>query len=283
MSDAPRDPQGPGSDGDEQTENDRSRLPRPSETLEVLFSPKYGPFADSHTGLMALGDWNKALTQTLAVRTKRALHASGEATAFRRGGAPTAVILPGWLREWEAVEPWGRALHAIGWDVRFVPALDGQPGSLHDLGETLLGFLEEEELDGVLVVAHSKGGLVTKQAMTMEGGDRIALLVAVGTPFEGAPLAQVLPSEAGGDSLRPDNDELSRLEKNTDVNRRICAIEAKRDQNVPSLENLPGAQIIRTEVEGHTALLDAPEVLAWIVTLAAGVPGAPDPFRGLGE
>lgn len=265
--------------GGESPQESRSRLPGASETLELLFSPDYGPFTNPQTGFMALGDWNRGFAKSLAALTKRALHAGGGPTALRREGAPTAIILPGWLREWETVEPWGRALHAVGWDVRFVPELDRQPGSLQDLAETLLNFLVEEQLDQVVVVAHSKGGLVTKWAMTMAGGDRISLLIAVGTPFEGAPLAQVLPSEAGGDSLRPDNTELSLLEKRTDVNNRIFALEAKRDQNVPSLENLPGARIIRTEVEGHTALLDAPEVLAWIVTIAASAPSAPDPLR----
>ena len=223
-------------------------------------------FRSPKTGAMALADWGKGTGKSLAARTRRALDSDWSEDQLRRLGAPTAVILPGWLREWETVLPWGQALHSIGWDVRFVPALDRQIGSLPELAATLNQFLEEEGIEDALIVAHSKGGLVGKQAM-VEGGS-ITRLIAVGTPFEGAPLAHVLPANTGGESLTPDGQEITNLQSHTEVNHRIHAIEAALDQNVPTLQNLPGANIVRTDVEGHTALLDAPEVIAWISVLA---------------
>lgn len=241
-----------------------------TKVLAALLDPDTNPFAHPKVGAMALADWGKGTGKSVAANARRALGASGSDTQLRRPGAPTAVILPGWLREWETVLPWGLALYSIGWNVRFVPALDRQIGSLPELGEQLLSFLADERIEDALVIAHSKGGLVAKQAM-VDGDGQISRLIAVGTPFEGAPLANVLPSSAGGESLTPEGEDILNLQAHTKVNERIHAIEARLDQNVPNLNDLLGAEIIRTQVEGHTALIDSPEVIAWISVLAGRV------------
>ena len=240
------------------TDDDNANLT--DKALGALLDPNTNPLAHPRTGAMALADWGKGTGKSLAARTRRALDADWSEDQLRRPNAPTVVILPGWLREWETVLPWGEALHSIGWDVRFVPALDREIGSLPELAATLIQFLSEEGIEDALIVAHSKGGLVAKQAM-IDGGS-IAKLIAVGTPFEGAPLAHVLPPHTGGESLTPDGEEILHLQSHPEVNERIHAIEAAVDQNVPNLESLPGANIVRTDVEGHTALIDAPQVIA---------------------
>lgn len=246
------------------------------QTFEVLFSAEEeGPFSDGSRSLTAVVDWNVGLGKFVATRVKSALRFQVDPDDYRRPGAPVAVVLPGWRRQWANVLPWGKALHALGWDVHFVPALDMEQGSIRDLGETLTEYLAEQDLRDALIVAHSKGGLVAKQAMVGSEGERVARLIAVGTPFEGAPLASLLPEEVGAANLTPDSMELRLLSENTSVNKRIYAVEAAVDQNVPRLKNLPGGHIITTTVHGHSALMDAPEALAWIVALAGSSPTAP--------
>src|SRR5690606_25865243 len=55
-------------------------------------------------------------------------------------------------------------------------------------------YLRENDLRGVIIVAHSKGGLIGKHLMTLEDPEgRVARLIAIATPFAGSRYARFLP------------------------------------------------------------------------------------------
>lgn len=59
-----------------------------------------------------------------------------------------------------------------------------------DLGKQLLNGMEDKNLNDVVVIAHSMGGLVTRMMMEEPGGyDRVKALITLATPHHGTPLA----------------------------------------------------------------------------------------------
>lgn len=246
--------------------------PRP----RFLFGePEEAAFRDPVEGAQALVDWGRGWQMGLRVQARRALRRvlplpreEDTLDDLAIQSAKTAVVLPGVWERWEVLETWARGLSALGWNVRMVPSLDLQIGTLTELADRLSQFLEEEELSDVLVVAHSKGGLVTKQAMAGTQGWRIGRLIACGTPFDGAPIANLTVPQLKMRSLVPWDPEIQILSDNHEPNLRIVAIQAQWDQNVPPDPALPGATVVTVTVEGHNALLTAPEVVALIAHYA---------------
>lgn len=253
----------------------------PQDKLRLLFSKQdAGPFGDLKTTIDALQDWRLDWQVSMRTHAQRVLAGGKDPNEYRQpeeAKAPTAILLPGIWEPWENLSNWGRALFALGWDVRFIPELDLQLGSLAELSKILTDYLQKNDLLEVLVVAHSKGGLVTKAAMVSEEGWRIDHLIACGTPFEGAPIAVVPPEIMQTKTLVPGSEELVELSSQTDVNKKITAVQAKWDQNVPANPHLPGAQIVTVDVTGHNALLHAPEVIAQISFFSLQRPNAPLP------
>ncbi len=248
-------------------------MPEPRPDPRAVFA-QAGP-QNWRQGARALQDWGRGLEESAKTRAQRSLGSSPAEDSFVRPGAPTAIVLPGVWEAWEALEAWARALHAVGWSVRVVPALDQQLGTLPRLAGVLSEWLRENDLRNVLVVAHSKGGLVTKQTMIGVEGWRIRQLISLGTPYEGAPLAALSPKALGMRDLLPGTPDLAFLQTQIHVNPRIVAIQAQWDQNVPADPTLPGATLVTVAVAGHNALLTAPEAIALIVGYAGLVSGAP--------
>lgn len=185
----------------------------------------------------------------------------------RRPGEPAVIVLPGVWERWEATWRWASDLFEAGFDVHFIPELDLELGSLPDLGEKLLNWVRGSELDSPLIVAHSKGGLVAKEALVKDPS-ALRGVIACGTPFDGAPIASVTPLSLRVRNLRPGSPQIQELASNTEANQRIIAIEAAWDQNVPELQNLPGATVVKAPVEGHNHLLEDPST-AKLVTESA--------------
>ena len=237
---------------------------------EKLFGRDSAVFSPSRETLWALRDWGTAWVRSAAVGARRALDRAPNASApaTKPSRKPVAVLLPGVWENWEVLSSWGRALSAVGFDVRFVPALDLQLGSIKALSQVLADFLATNELENALVVAHSKGGLVAKKAMGDSEGWRVRRLISCGTPFEGAPIAALSPKLLRMRSLVPQDPEIRELGASTQPNKRIVAIEAKWDQNVPRTTSLPGGKVVTANVRGHHSLLHAPEALALIVRYA---------------
>ncbi len=241
-----------------------------SSTAEKLFGQERAVFAPSRETLWALEDWGTAWVRSAIIGLRRSIGRTPKklCPGSKRPDRQVAVLLPGIWENWEVLSSWGRALRAVGFEVRVVPALDLQLGSIQSLSQVLTGFLVESGLEDVVVVAHSKGGLVAKAAMSGEEGWRIRRLISCGTPFEGAPLAALSPRLLRMRSLVPENPEIEKLNEDTRPNQRIVAIEATWDQNVPRLTSLPGGNVVRVNVRGHHSLLHAPEAVALVVRYA---------------
>jgi triacylglycerol lipase len=124
-------------------------------------------------------------------------------------------------------------------------------------------YLREHDLSGVIVVAHSKGGLIGKHMMVVDDREeqRIDRMIAVSAPFNGSPLARIAPAR-GLREFAPHRPLIRRLLAEREADARITSIYGMRDQYIPGGSRLAGAQEnIAVSVIGHFALLSSPKVL----------------------
>lgn len=183
---------------------------------------------------------------------------------FADGDRKPVVVLPGVLEPWTLMLPVAERLHAEGHPIHVVDALAVNTVSVAAAATLVEAVLAERDLREVVVVAHSKGGLIGKRLLIDDVDGRIAQLIAIATPWHGSSLARLVPGQVIG-SLRPEDPAITTLAANTEVNVRITSIYPTLDQQVPEGSWLDGATNIEVPAVGHFRVLSDPEVLDAVV------------------
>lgn len=198
---------------------------------------------------------------------------------WRQGDADKApvVLLPGVLERWHFLSSIGERMHRAGHAVHVVRSLGinrtGSPRQADRVAE----FLAAEGLDGVVIVAHSKGGLIGKLAMLdPRCRDRIRGMVAVATPFNGSPYARFFVDPSIRE-FSPRHPVITRLSAQRAANARIVSVFPAFDQHIPTTSHLPGALAnVRVPGTGHFRILGSRAVVDavehWVGVLAGDPP-----------
>lgn len=184
-----------------------------------------------------------------------------------RKDAVHVVLVPGVWEPWRYLEPLGRTLHRAGFGVLAVPQLGYNRRPVAD-GAAHVRRAIESLTGTVVIVGHSKGGLVGKRVLLDWKRDRLAGkvpedlhlagLVAIATPFGGSVRARLIPWPSIAE-LRDDAPSLAELATETAVHDRIVEIVPAWDPHVPSHRPLVGGRVVRLRTEGHFRSLDARE------------------------
>lgn len=178
------------------------------------------------------------------------------------GTRAPVVLLPGIFETWRFLRPLAEHIHSAGHPVHVVTALEDNRMSVAQAADLVRAHLEEHDLADVVVVAHSKGGLVAKYLMGMQDtGARIRSAVTVATPYAGSALAALIPVPSMR-ALLPGSPGILRLAVNRAVNERIVSVWGWFDPHVPGGSRLEGARNIQLDVGGHFRILARPELLA---------------------
>lgn len=187
---------------------------------------------------------------------------SPDPAAYRLPGAgkPAVVLLPGIYETWAFMLPVADALRSQGYDVRAVVELGYNGGTITDMANLVQQHLREYRIGECILVAHSKGGLIGKHLLSSHNeSGLIRGLVALNTPFEGSPLAQLLPVPAIRAFL-PRSAELNALRALHHVHADIVSIYGRFDPHIPGGSHLPGAHNIQLDTRGHFLPLGDPAV-----------------------
>lgn len=198
----------------------------------------------------------------------RATFGRREPESFAAGHGAPIVILPGVYETWRFLQPLISALHARGHPVYVVESLHRNQRPVVEMAQKVTAFLESRDLSGVILVAHSKGGLAGKLAMTGSASGRIRSMLAIATPFGGSRYAHLMPVR----SLRafaPQDPSIRSLGEHLDINERIVSVYAAFDPHIPEGSELLGAKNVRLETGGHFRVLAHPRVLGELAALAA--------------
>lgn len=191
---------------------------------------------------------------------------------------PPVVLLPGIYEQWQFMRPVAELLHGKGHPVHVVTGLRWNTAPVAESAAVVAAYLREHDLRDVLVVAHSKGGLIGKYAMLHEdddaedgGGDgarRIARMIAIATPFGGSVYARLFLLRSIR-AFSPGDRTVRMLGEQLEVNRRITSIWGAFDPHIPGGSRLEGATNVPLRTSGHFRILGQRELLEAVARAAA--------------
>lgn len=191
---------------------------------------------------------------------------------FSEGAGRPVLLLAGVYEPWYFLRGLGKRLNEAGHPVHVVKRLGYNRTSITDAAEAVASYLEDRDLSHVIVVAHSKGGLVGKQLMTIPAAaERTDGLIAIATPFSGSSLAPYVPSRTIR-ALGPADALIVALAANLELNARITSIFGEFDPHIPGGSELAGATNVRVPVVGHFRVLADPRVIDAVLDAAAHPP-----------
>lgn len=179
--------------------------------------------------------------------------------SFARGDGVPVLLLPGIYEPWQSLEKIARDLNTRGHPIVVVPELGLNGAALRASARVVARRLRAIGADRLVVVAHSKGGLIGKALMLGPIGDRVLGVVAIATPFAGSRHARWFPDP----TVRRLSDRdpfLDSLSARRDVDDRIVSIYAAFDPHIPGGSALPGAHNVVVDVVGHFRIVDHPQV-----------------------
>ncbi|WIB14937.1 alpha/beta hydrolase [Curtobacterium sp. MCPF17_050] len=174
---------------------------------------------------------------------------------YRTGDRQAVVVIPGVYETWHFMRPLMDVLHDRGHPVHVLTDLRHNVRPVPVSAEAVMAYLDEHDLQHVLVVAHSKGGLIGKYAMTrLDPHGRIDRMVAVSTPFAGSKYAVLAPVRHLR-VFRAADPVLAGLARELDANSRITSVYGVYDTLIPGGCELAGAENVRLELGGHFRIL----------------------------
>jgi pimeloyl-ACP methyl ester carboxylesterase len=192
-----------------------------------------------------------------------------DSAKYAKGSRQPILLLPGIWESWQIMRPIADLLHELGHPVHVVAGLGRNSRAVSVGARIVEAYLEEHDLSDVIIVAHSKGGLIGKFIMMdSDGPQRVDRMVAITSPFSGSSLARytVLPSLR---AFAPTDPTIRMLVAEQFVNARITSIFGSFDPHIPDGSELPGATNIRLPVAGHFRILGDRQLLAAVEAAAA--------------
>lgn len=186
---------------------------------------------------------------------------------YLHGWLDPVLLIPGVMEEWTVMRPVADRLNSAGHPVHVLPELRRNTVTVIEGAALASVYLAARDLRDVVVVAHSKGGLIGKQVLLDDAEGRVRRLVAIATPFSGSVLARLVPSRAVR-AMGPDDATIVALRDRAEVNHLITSICPAFDPHIPTGSHLEGATNIPVAAMGHFRLLSDPDVLDVVIDAA---------------
>jgi hypothetical protein len=189
---------------------------------------------------------------------------------FLSGAGRPVVVIPGIYENWRFMLPLISSLHAAGHPVHVVTLLQRNRLPVSDAAALVAAYIAARNMEDVVLVAHSKGGLIGKyMMMALDPDVRIKRMVAVCSPFSGSRYAGFmwLPSLR---AFSPRNAVTLQLTREERINARITSVYGLFDPHIPEGSVLPGARNIRLDTGGHFRILGDDATVRTIVEETGG-------------
>lgn len=194
------------------------------------------------------------------------LFGKDEAETYRLTNGSPVLLIPGIYESWRFMKPVAALLRSKGYDVHVVESMRFNTGTVEDMAANAAAYIREQALTNIVIVAHSKGGLIGKYLLAMpEGKKRISRVIALHAPFSGSTYAYFFLFG----SLRifsPASKIIASLRADSASNKKIVSIYGAFDPHIPGGSRLEGATNVRLDTYGHFRIIADKRVHEAIVT-----------------
>ena len=173
------------------------------------------------------------------------------------GNKKPIVLIPGLFEKWHFLKAIADPLSLQGHPIYVPEHIGYNTKEIHNGAQLVHEFIEENDLNGVIIIAHSKGGLIGKHILAFHNQDeRVAKVIAIATPFQGSYIAKLVPHKIAKE-FTPNSKIIQILSEQKDVNQQIVAICGIFDNSIWPSSNchLEGAKNIQVNVHGHHTIL----------------------------
>ena len=173
------------------------------------------------------------------------------------------ILIPGVYEQWHFLKRIGDILSREGYSIHIVEGIKRNSQEIHKESSKLHAFIEKSKLSNVILIAHSKGGLVGKHYLIHHNkNNKVVKLIAIATPFSGSYIAKIVGTRAIKE-LHPESESIKELKSATEVNRAITSIFPKSDNHIwhDNQSFLENGKNIVLKVSGHHRILDSKELI----------------------
>ncbi|MBI2889043.1 MAG: hypothetical protein HYY10_03930 [Candidatus Liptonbacteria bacterium] len=172
------------------------------------------------------------------------------------------ILIPGIYEKWHFLKAIADPLSLKGHPIYILEHLGYNTKGIHHTAKLIRELIDEKNLRNVILVAHSKGGLIGKYLLAFHNKDgRIKKLFAIATPFGGSRIVKLIPRAIAKRLLllefAPANKLIKDLRSEKEVNCMIVSIYGASDNHIwPEAScKLEGATNIQINVHGHHKIL----------------------------
>ncbi len=204
-----------------------------------------------------LGSWIKDYLHLLKGYSLMYLHYKPphHYLGFTIEGKVPVILIPGIAERWGFLKSLGDKISLDGHPVYIVPKLGHNMINIPKSAMIIKDLIEENKLKNVIIVAHSKGGLIAKYLLVHFNKDNaVKGVIAIATPFSGSALARLIRHKSFKE-LSPSSKLIQDLNSHTTINNRIISIYPSFDNHVPEGSILANAENIKVNVKGHHKIL----------------------------
>lgn len=167
------------------------------------------------------------------------------------------ILIPGVYSKWQFLKAVADPISLKGHPVYVVERLGYNTRTIDHSAKLIRELIDEKNLQNVIIIAHSKGGLIAEYLLTYDNQDgRVEKVITIATPFLGSYAVKFLPGKAFKE-LYPESEMIKRLNSENDINHKIVSIFGEFDNHVWPTGNcrLDGAKNIQVNVHGHHKIL----------------------------
>jgi pimeloyl-ACP methyl ester carboxylesterase len=168
-----------------------------------------------------------------------------------RAARTPILLIPGVYEHWRFMQPIAAHLYRAGHPVHVLEKLGYNTGAISAMAVILSDYLKNVDAHDVVMIAHSKGGLIGKHALgDPDTAPRVKHLIAINTPFAGSRYANLflLPSVR---MFMPKGSVIQQLALNLAINQHISSLYSVFDPHIPETSHLEGAENIVLPSIGH--------------------------------
>ena len=178
------------------------------------------------------------------------------------------ILIAGLYERWHFLKPLGEKLHDAGYRVHVIEAIRLNRERIDIETEKLNSYLEDKQLVDVVIVSHSKGGMVgLNYLLDKEEGSRVKKLIAIAAPFSGSTIGRIIRFKAVRELL-PHQEAIKRISSHKSIrNLNIISLYPNYDNHVWHAKGslLEGATNVGHKVRGHHRVLFDDEVHSRVI------------------